>query len=322
MLAGLIICVAFLLDRLDLTLAQGLWRLDRAGLSTVFTTDPDSRQFWAKQLLAGMFVAIAMTGMDQEMMQKTISVQRLADAQKNIVCLSLVMIAVVLLFLFLGGLLSLYAPLAGIGARGDALFPAVVMTQMPAMLQVIFVIALISALFPSADGAITALTASFCIDILEIDHMGGPGNPRSDASRQRLRKRVHLGFALLFLLLVMAFKWADSASMISVILKLAGYTYGPLLGLFAFGILTRRALHGRRVPAVALAAPLLCWAIDQNQEVLFGAYRIGLELLVINAALTFVGLWLISLPAGSRPDRAQAAEIDSDKPRVRVSKSP
>jgi Na+/proline symporter len=231
-----------------------------------------------------------MTGLDQEMMQKNISVKTLADSQKNIVTLSIVMLGVVLLFLYLGGLLYLYAPVVGVTETGDKIFPAVVLGHLPAMVQVIFVIALISALFPSADGAITALTSSFCIDLLGINRR----SEMNEAQKMHLRHRVHLSFAALFLLLVMMFKWADNPSMIGLILKLAGFTYGPLLGLFAFGILTRRVARDRFVPYVAVAAPIICFFIDKYQRALFGSYEVGLELLIINGALTFVGLWMLS----------------------------
>ncbi len=300
MLIGLVVCIAYLLQALELTLPQSLVSLERAGLSQVFVHDADSPQFWAKQLLAGAFIAIAMTGMDQEMMQKNISVRRLADSQKNMLLLSVVMLGVVLLFLFLGGLLQLFAQQAGMGERGDALFPAVVLQHMPAWVQLVFVLALISALFPSADGAITALTASFCIDILDLQR-----RPDWDARRQmRIRRYVHLGFALLFLLLVLLFRWLDDPSMIGLILKLAAYTYGPLLGLFGFGLLSRRLPRGRWVAPVAIAAPLLCWLLEQQQHLLLGSYRLGLEILLLNGALTFAGLWLISRPAQAGAPRA------------------
>ena len=300
MLAGLVICVSYVLDGLHLTFTESLSQLDARGLSTIFSTDVNSAKFFAKQILAGVFIAIAMTGLDQEMMQKNISVKTLADSQKNIVTLSIIMLGVVLLFLYLGGLLSMYAPTVGVTETGDKIFPAVVLGHLPAMVQVIFVIALISALFPSADGAITALTSSFCIDILGI-------NRRSDineAQKTRLRHQVHIGFAVLFLLLVMVFKWSDNPSMIGLILKLAGYTYGPLLGLFAFGILTSRVVTDRYVPAIAIASPIICFFIDKYQSVLFGKYEIGLELLIINGALTFAGLWLASISGKSRTAHA------------------
>ena len=151
-------------------------------------------------------------------------------------------------------------------------------------------IALISALFPSADGALTALTSSFCIDLLGMQRRLA----WSEAERRRIRRRVHLGFAALFLLLVLGFKALDDPSMIGLILRIAAYTYGPLLGLFAFGVLTARAVHDRWVPAVAITAPVLCWLIDINQARLFGPWQVGLELLLLNGALMFGGLWLVS----------------------------
>ena len=293
MLAGLLICVAYLLGQLDMGPVQALAQLQEKGLARIFSTEVDSRFFFAKQILAGLFIAIAMTGMDQEMMQKSISVTTLRDAQKNILLLSVTMLGVVLLFLYLGGLLTMFASSAGLAATGDKLFPAVVFAYLPPMMQILFVIALISALFPSADGAITALTSSFCIDILGISR-----NAQLDeAARTRIRHRVHLGFALLFLLLIMGFKWADSPSMIGLILKLAGFTYGPLLGLFSFGILTHRQVHDRWVPWVALAGPLLCLGLDRYQSDLLGTYQIGLEMLLLNGALVFALLYLVSKPA-------------------------
>ena len=300
MLAGLVICVNYVLDGLHLSIAESLSQLNQRGLSTIFSTDVDSAKFFAKQILAGVFIAIAMTGLDQEMMQKNISVKTLADSQKNIVTLSIIMLGVVLLFLYLGGLLSIYAPTVGVTETGDKIFPAVVLGHLPAMVQVIFVIALISALFPSADGAITALTSSVCIDLLGINRH----NDKNEAEKTRMRHQVHIGFAVLFLLLVMVFKWADNPSMIGLILKLAGYTYGPLLGLFAFGILTRRIVNDRYVPAIAIAAPVVCFFIDKYQSALFGKYEIGLELLIINGALTFAGLWLASTSANARTAHA------------------
>lgn len=293
MLLGLIISVMYLLHGLNISVSEALTQMEARGLSQIFSTDVDKKEFWLKQILAGMFIAIAMTGMDQEMMQKNISVKRLADSQKNIVTLAIIMVCVVLLFLFLGGLLYLYAPVVGVTATGDKIFPAIALGHMPAMLQIIFVIALISALFPSADGAITALTSSFCIDILSMQKRAN----WNEADRKRIRHRVHLAFAGIFLALVMVFKWADNPSMIGLILKLAAFTYGPLLGLFAFGILSKREVNDSLVPWIAITAPVICYVIDVNQSVLFGSYQIGLELLIVNGALTYFGLWATSKSA-------------------------
>ena len=293
MLGGLLICAWFLLDRVNLGVSQSLATMDARGLSTLFVTDPNSKLFFAKQVVAGIFITVAMTGLDQEMMQKNISVKTLADSQKNMVTLSLVFTAVVLLFLYLGGLLSLFTAQAGMAETGDKIFAAVVLGHLPQAVQIIFVIALISALFPSADGAITALTSSFCIDLLGMQKR----SDWSEARKKSVRHQVHLGFAALFLLLVMVFRWIDDPSMIGLILKLAAYTYGPLLGLFAFGILTNRQVRGFWVPWVCLAAPALCFVIDASQQRLLGSYQIGLELLLLNGMLTFGGLWLASLSA-------------------------
>ena len=303
MLLGLVICVCYLLKGLNISFEESVAQMDVRGLSTIFVTDIDSKQFWLKQILAGMFIAIAMTGMDQEMMQKNISVKTLAGSQKNILALSMIMLGVVLLFLYLGGLLYLYASAMGIAATGDKIFPAIALGYLPDWVQVIFIIALISALFPSADGAITALTSSVCIDMLGMQRR----DDIDEQQKKRLRQRVHLVIAALFMLLIMVFKWVDDPSMIGLILKLASYTYGPLLGLFAFGIFTRRTLAGRWVAAVAVTAPLLCLAIDAGQAALFSHYRIGLELLIVNGAITFAGLWLISSPVA-------AADVPRGKP--------
>jgi Na+/proline symporter len=293
MLLGLLVCTAFLLHKLDLSLPQSLMKMHEQGLSRVFGTDPWRADFFPKQFIGGVFIALAMMGLDQEMMQKSLSVRTLADSQKNMLVLSLVLLMVVTAFLYLGGLLALFAPTVGLQVGGDRLFPSVVLGYLPVAVQVLFVIALVSALFPSADGALTALTSSFCIDILGLQQRGD----LSEAQRTATRRWVHLSFALLFMMLVMIFKDLDDPSMIGLILKVAAYTYGPLLGLFAFGMFTQRAVRDRAVPGVAIAAPLLCGLIEANQRHLFGGWQWGLELLVLNGALTFAGLWLLSARA-------------------------
>lgn len=292
MLAGLVICVIYILKSMNMGFAEGLSNLQDAGYSTLFVSDPNSRLFFLKQVLAGAFITIAMTGLDQEMMQKNISVKTLKDSQKNMITFSIIQAMVVLLFLFLGGLLYLFAATNGVEATGDKLFPAVALQYMPPIISVVFIIALISALFPSADGAITALTSSFSIDLLGLKRR----DDWDEAKKQRIRKTVHLGFAFIFLLLVMVFKWINNPSMIGVILKVAAYTYGPLLGLFGFGILTNRSVRDKLVPYVCFASPIICFIIDKFQKNIFGSFEIGLELLIINGLLTFLGLYLISKP--------------------------
>ncbi len=290
MLIGLLVCVWYILKAMNFSVSEGFRAISDAGYTNMFVTDPSSKLFFLKQVLAGAFITITMTGMDQEMMQKNISVRTLKDSQKNMISFAMVLMVVNLLFLFLGGLLYMYGKSVGVDATGDKIFPALALGHMPPAVSVIFIIALISALFPSADGAITALTSSFCIDILGIQRR----TDISDAEKKKLRQRVHLSFALIFLFFVLVFYKINSSSMIGVILKVAGYTYGPLLGLFSFGILTRRQVMDRYVPLVAVIAPVICYLVDKYQASLFGGFEIGLELLILNGLLTFIGLWVIS----------------------------
>jgi Na+/proline symporter len=303
MLFGLGACIAFILQALDLSVFQALAQMEERGLSRVWGTEPAAKEYWLKQILAGAAIAIAMTGMDQEMMQKNLSVRTLRGAQLNMLSMAAAMSAVVLAFLFLGGLLMLFAQQAGMPERGDQLFPAVVMGHMPAVVQLIFILALISALFPSADGALTALTSSTCNDLLRFERQSRWSAP----DQERIRKRVHLAYAAVFLLLVLGFRWLDDPSMIGLILKVASYTYGPLLGLFAFGWWTRRIVNDAKVVPVTLFAPVACGVLDAMQPLLFDSWRIGLELLLINGALVFIGLWLISrsAPASASPSSAE-----------------
>jgi len=298
MLAGLVICIIYILKSLNLSVGEGLNSLSEGGYTNMFVTDPNSRLFFLKQVLAGAFITITMTGMDQEMMQKNISVRTLKDSQKNMLTFAVIQTVVVLLFLFLGGLLYLFATANNVTATGDKLFPAVALQYMSPFISIVFIIALISALFPSADGAITALTSSFCIDLLGMKRR----QDWDEKKKQRTRKTVHLTFAVVFLFFVMVFKWVDNPSMIGVILKVAAYTYGPLLGLFAFGMLTRRSVNDRLVPFIALASPIICFLLDKFQKSIFGSFEIGLELLIINGLLTFLGLLLVSKPQQNSGD--------------------
>lgn len=296
MLIGLVICVFYILKTFNIGFGEGVSQLQGASYTRMFVADPNSSLFFLKQVLAGAFITITMTGMDQEMMQKNISVRTLKDSQKNVLTFGIIQAVVVLLFLFLGGLLYLFASQNSITARPDRIFPTIALgTGIPPIISVIFIIALISALFPSADGAITALTSSFCIDILGLKRRGD----WTDKQKNVTRKTVHLVFAGVFLLFVLLFKVINNPSMIGVILKVAGYTYGPLLGLFSFGILTKRKVQDKAVPVIAIAAPLVCFFLDKFQKQLFGKFEIGLELIIINGFLVFLGLLLVSKPVAS-----------------------
>jgi Na+/proline symporter len=316
MLLGLIICIAAVMNKLDFNFTQTIQTLKSKNLTTIFNTNVQASGFFLKQIIGGAFITIAMTGLDQEMMQKNISVRTLKDSQKNVLTLSSILIVVNFLFLLMGGLLYLYAQQFNINVKGDDLFPTIALGgYLSVFVGIIFIIGLISALFPSADGALTALTSSFCLDILGLKK----NNKLTEAKKKSIRIYVHLSLTIVFFICVMIFKAINDKSIIDVILKVAGYTYGPLLGLFAFVILTNRAIKDKKVLIVCIVAPLMAIGIDviNNAEwfiaklqlnestansllywskKIFGNYKIGIELLIINGILTFLGLWLIATP--------------------------
>ena len=312
MLAGMIVCIVFILNNLDFSLGESLQILSDKGYTKIFDTDVNSASFFLKQIVGGAFITIGMTGLDQEMMQKNISVKTLKDSQKNMMSFNVIVVIVNFLFLVLGGLLYLYAMNNGgqyvevananggttmqfmlndKNVMGDGLFPTLALQFMPQAISIIFIIALISALFPSADGALTALTSSFCIDILGLKRR----EDLNEARRKRIRLTVHLCFTVIFLICIIIFEKIGDRSIIDKILTLAGYTYGPLLGLFAFGIFSRRSLPNTfAVTIICLLAPVICYFLAQYAPKIFGGFQIGIELLLINGILTYLGLLLIS----------------------------
>ena len=315
MLAGLVACIIYIMNHVSYSDAGVFSELGKRGLTKVFNTDVNSSSFFLKHILGGIFITVGMTGLDQEMMQKNISVKRLWDSQKNMITFSITMVVVNFLFLLLGGLLYLFAEANGIKVVNDDLFPTVALKFLPTALSIVFIIGLISALFPSADGALTALTSSYCIDILGIKRR----EDLDEKKRKKIRLRVHFIFAFLFFLVVVGFKLMDNKSIIDLILKIAGFTYGPLLGLFAFGILTKKQINDKAALYVCLIAPLLVLGIDFINNIewyqkqlkfdetffanvkglshsIFGSFKIGYELLIYNGILTFAGLMAISKP--------------------------
>ncbi|MFN9115362.1 MAG: sodium:solute symporter [Bacteroidota bacterium] len=309
MLVGLVVCIWVVTKALGTDLGGALSLMQQKGYTRIFNWDVKAGSFALKHIIGGMFIAIAMTGLDQEMMQKNISVRTLKDSQKNMMSFTAVLMVVNFLFLVLGGVLYLYAGSKGIQVPPDDLFPTIALSDtFSASIGIIFIIALISALFPSVDGAITSLTSCFCIDLLAINRKQG-----TEREKKRTRLKVHFTFAAVFFIMVLLFKWINDKLIIDFILKFAGITYGPLLGLFAFGILTKRQLKEGRIAWVTILAPLLAMGLDmfsnptwyemklhislglhQLSEQLFSGYKIGNELILINGIITFIGLWLIS----------------------------
>jgi len=304
-----VVCIIAIINALGTDFGGAWTMMTEKGYTTIFNWDVKAGSFALKHIIGGMFIAIAMTGLDQEMMQKNISVKTLKDSQKNIMTFSAVLLLVNFLFLVLGGVLYLYASTQNINVPPDDLFPTIALSKaFSGSIGIIFIIALISALFPSVDGAITSLTSCYCIDILGLKKREG-----TEKEKKRTRLKVHFTFALVFFIMVLVFKWMNDKLIIDFILKFAGVTYGPLLGLFAFGILTKRRLKENLIWAVCIIAPLLAlgldmlsnpaWyeaklhmklGLDNLSAATFNGYKIGNELILINGIITFIGLWLIS----------------------------
>jgi len=309
MLVGLVVCTIVIIKALGTDFGGAWAMMTEKGYTNIFNWDVKSGSFALKHILGGMFIAIAMTGLDQEMMQKNISVKTLKDSQKNIMTFSVVLLLVNFLFLVLGGVLYLYAATQNIKVPPDDLFPTIALSNaFSGSIGIIFIIALISALFPSVDGAVTSLTSCFCIDILGLKK-----SEATEKEKKRTRLKVHFSFAFVFFIMVLIFKWMNDKLIIDFILKFAGVTYGPLLGLFAFGILTKRKLNEKLIWTVCIVAPLIALAIDMLSNPawyeaklhmklgldslsanIFNGYKIGNELILINGIITFIGLWFIS----------------------------
>ncbi|MCS6992165.1 MAG: sodium:solute symporter [Chitinophagales bacterium] len=292
MLASLVLSIWLIAEKLQLSLSGLMHTISQYELTKTFFWEWRDRNFFVKQFLSGMFITIAMTGLDQEMMQKNLSCRNLSDAQKNMFTFSVVLVVVNLLFLFLGATLYAYMFETGIAApaRSDDVFPMLALQHLGQIAALIFLVGLISALYPSADGALTALTSAFCIDILGLPQRQN----LSEVERTRIRYLVHIGFAVIFLLCLLVFRLANKTAIITTVLTIAGYTYGPLLGLYAFGLLTRSTIADRKSWLVCVLAPLISHGISLNSEKWFFGYQLGFELLLVNALLTFLGLWLIS----------------------------
>jgi Na+/proline symporter len=294
MILALLVCVGYIMSSLNLDLSTTWQAMTEKGYTRFINTDVNSGGFFLKQILGGAFITIAMTGLDQEMMQKNISVSNLKDSQKNMITFCFTLLVANFIFLLLGGLLYLYANTNGISVLPDDLFPTIaVKSGLPFFITVCFMIGLISALFPSADGALTALTSSYCIDILGMKRR----IDWDEKKKKNVRLIVHNTFAVLFLAFIFFFREVDNGSLINILLRVAGYTYGPLLALFAFGIFTKRNVNDVTVPVICIAAPIACYILKEHDTQWLGGYVIGTELLLINATIAFLLLFLFSKKA-------------------------
>ena len=298
MLGCVVLCIVFVCRAAGFTLAEGCRSVADSPMSRIwFFDDPgDTRYFW-KQFLAGMFTTVAMTGLDQDMMQKNLSCRSLRESRRNVLSYGVAFIPVNLLFLALGVLLFDFASGAGVAvAKPDDLFPTVACGTdasgrplMPPVVGLLFVLGLVSAAFSSSGSSLTSITTTFTLDILKA------GGKQDETGLRKTRGRVHAGAAVVMGVVICGFRAIGDDSVINAVYTISGYTYGPLLGLFMFGIFTRRRPREAWVPFICLASPLLCMLLKTHSEQWFGGWRIGFELLLINCALTMLGLWLASV---------------------------
>ena len=285
--------ISFIANQLDMNFTQMIKSISDSDMSQVFFFDDanDKRFFW-KQFLAGVFTMIATTGLDQDMMQRNLSCQNYRDSQKNMMVSIVAQFFINLLFLMLGVLLYEFAARVGIDATGDSLFPAVATSSfLPLIVGILFIVGLFSSAYSAAGSALTALTTSFTIDILAADKKIEAGNV--DNYVAQVRKHVHIAMAILMGIVIFVFGLFNNSSVVDAVYVLASYTYGPILGLFAFGILMKKKVRDHYVPLVAILSPILCFILSSNSETLFGGYQFSYELLIFNALFTFLGLCML-----------------------------
>ena len=284
MLFAIIATLLILTRQLDWSISQAIVHIKESGLSRAFCFEWSNTRFFPKQLGSGALIAIVMTGLDQDMMQKNLTCKTLKEAQKNVCGFSIILVITNILILGLGALLYLYAEKNGITPpeRTDRLYPLIALNHLGTFAGMIFLLGIIAAAYSSADSALTALTTTFCVDFLNFSR-------KEETERKKLRLKVHIGFSLLLFVGILVFSAINHESVINAIFRAAGYTYGPILGLFTFGIVNTRKIRDKYVPFVCISAPILSYFIDQSTGGWFGFF-----VLALNGLLTFLGLLLIS----------------------------
>ncbi len=291
LLSAVIITIVIVSKDMGLSFTGLIGAITESENSRIFVFDDwHSRHHFIKQFFAGAFITIVMTGLDQDMMQKNISCRNLKDAQKNVITYGIAFLPANILFLSLGVILTIYATNLGISPdliRGDDLYPYLATNYLGPVVMTFFILGLMASAYSSADSALTALTTSFTVDILGI-------KKKKEKEIKNLRKKVHVLFSVILAIIIILFKIIDNKSVIDAIFTVAGYTYGPLLGLYAFGLFTKINVRDKLVPVVAIASPIICILINFIIKISGSAYQMGYELLLINGFITFAGLWIIS----------------------------
>lgn len=291
MLLAVIISIFLISKDLDISIRGLVSSVFESEYSKMIFTEWAGKKFFLKSFFSGIFIAIVMTGLDQDMMQKNLSCRNIKDAQKNMYWMASSLVVVNFLFLMLGAILYIFAAQKGISVpeTTDDLFPSIALRNLAPVAGIVFIIGLIAAAYSSADSALTSLTTSFSVDFLGLEK----NTDLSKRKKIQLRYFVHIGFSVLLLGVIIFFREINDKSVISQLFTIAGYTYGPLLGLFAFGLFTRLRIHDKWVPLVAVLSPLLCYILSLNSKEWLNSYEFGFELLILNGILTFLGLLLI-----------------------------
>ncbi|TVR40315.1 MAG: sodium:solute symporter [Bacteroidia bacterium] len=298
MIGAVIISIILISKHLDMGIGDLFTEAGNRGYTKLFVFDINDPRFFLKQFFAGMFITIVMTGLDQDMMQKNLSCRNLRDAQKNVLTFGAILIPINLMFLFLGSVLWIFASQEGIllgpGQTSDELFPTIALQHLGVAAGLTFFFGLVSAAYSSADGTLTALTTVFCIDFMGLRRQKGMTEKRITS----IRYRVHVMFAFLMMIIIIAYGAINNQALISTLFTIAGYTYGPLLGLYFVGLYTKWKVKDRYVPIVAVLSPLMSFLLSANSQWLFNGYRFGFEILIVNGLFTIIGLYILRKKPG------------------------
>ena len=290
LVVSVVLCIYYIASDLKLNFGGLVNTISDSDLSRIFFFDDiNDKRYFFKQFLAGVFTVIAMNGLDQDMMQRNLSCKNFRDSQKNMITSSISQFFVILLFLMLGVLLYTFVAQQGLTApsKSDELFPMIATSSyFPDIVGILFIIGLVSSAYSAAGSALTALTTSFTVDILHAKR-------KEEVTLSKLRKRVHISMAVVMGIVIFVFGLLNNTSVIDAVYTLASYTYGPILGLFAFGIFTKKQINDKYIPFVAILSPILCYILQSNSEAWFNGYQISYELLILNAFFTFLGLCLL-----------------------------
>lgn len=289
MILAVVLSILMIKDELGMTFSSMAGVIQESSYSKIFFWDWQTNNNFFKQFFSGAFIAIVMTGLDQDMMQKNLTCRSLKEAQKNMFSFTAVLVVVNFIFLCLGALLFIYAREKGVDIpeRTDDLYPLLALNHFSTAVGILFLLGIIAAAYSSADSALTGLTTSFCVDILNIEG-------QTEDADKRTRMVVHIGFSLVLLVAILIFNSFNDRSVITAVFLAAGYTYGPLLGLYAFGMFTKLEVKDKWVPLVCIISPVLSYWINLNSEALLGGYKFGFEILIVNGMLTFLGLLMLT----------------------------